>query len=246
MNSTKRVPSPFVSFLPILLLVSLLIATISTFGTDALNGGSQVALLGATAFCVLLGMAFYRIPWQVYEDAIVDNIKGVSSALIILLVIGALSGSWMISGVIPTLVYYGMNLMHPMFFLASACLVCVLVSVMTGSSWTTIATIGLALMGIGKAQGFPEGWVAGAIISGAYFGDKISPLSETTVLTASVRAVPALCCYSFYAICLNPSSSMFFAALISLSCFVPQTGHTHSLTDRFFVSVFWNPQVEHN
>ena len=106
------------------------------------------------------------------------------------MIIGALSGIWMISGVVPTLIYYGMQIIHPSFFLASTCIICVLISVMTGSSWTTIATIGIALMGIGKAQGFEEGWIAGAIISGAYFGDKVSPLSETTILAASVTDTP--------------------------------------------------------
>ncbi len=96
----------------------------------------------------------------------------------------------MISGVVPTLIYYGMQIIHPSFFLTSTCIICVLISVMTGSSWTTIATIGMALMGIGKAQGFEEGWIAGAIISGAYFGDKVSPLSETTILAASVTDTP--------------------------------------------------------
>ena len=96
----------------------------------------------------------------------------------------------MISGVVPTLIYYGMQIIHPSFFLASTCIICVLISVMTGSSWTTIATIGIALMGIGKTQGFEEGWIAGAIISGAYFGDKVSPLSETTILAASVTDTP--------------------------------------------------------
>ena len=104
--------------------------------------------------------------------------------------IGALSGSWMISGIVPTLIYYGMQIIHPSFFLASCCVICAVVSVMTGSSWTTIATIGIALMGIGEAQGFATGWVAGAIISGAYFGDKISPLSDTTVLASSVTHTP--------------------------------------------------------
>ena len=96
----------------------------------------------------------------------------------------------MISGVVPTLIYYGMQIIHPSFFLASTCIICVLISVMTGSSWTTIATIGIPLMGIGRAQGFEEGWIAGAIISGAYFGDQVSPLSETTILAASVTDTP--------------------------------------------------------
>ena len=120
----------------------------------------------------------------------VNNITGVATALLILLIIGALSGSWMISGVVPTLIYYGMQIIHPNFFLTSTCLICAIVSVMTGSSWTTIATIGIALLGIGQAQGFEEGWIAGAIISGAYFGDKISPLSDTTVLASSVTGTP--------------------------------------------------------
>ena len=97
----------------------------------------------------------------------------------------------MISGVVPTLIYYGMQIIHPSFFLTSTCIICVLISVMTGSSWTTIATIGIALMGIGKAQGFEEGWIAGAIISGAYFGDKVSPLSETTILLSLIHIFPA-------------------------------------------------------
>ena len=124
------------------------------------------------------------------ELAIINNISGVSPAIIILLIIGALSGAWMISGVVPTLIYYGIKVIHPSFFLTSTCIICALVSVMTGSSWTTIATIGIALMGIGRAQGFEDGWIAGAIISGAYFGDKMSPLSDTTVLAASVTDTP--------------------------------------------------------
>lgn len=189
-NGAQRMPSPFISFLPIALLMGLLYFTISNFGSDSLSGGSQISLLLTSAFCVFLGMAFYRTPWKDFERAIINNISGVSTALIILLIIGALSGIWMISGVVPTLIYYGIKIIHPDFFLASSCIICILVSVMTGSSWTTIATIGIALMGIGKAQGFDEGIIAGAIISGAYFGDKISPLSETTILASSVTETP--------------------------------------------------------
>lgn len=190
MNSRRRVPSPLVSLLPIVLLVGILFATIHTFGSDALNGGSQIALLTTTAFCVFIGMVFYHVRWKDYEIAITNNISGIATAIIILLIIGSLSGSWMISGIVPTLIYYGIKIIHPDFFLASTCIICALVSVMTGSSWTTIATIGIALMGIGKAQGFDGGWIAGAIISGAYFGDKISPLSDTTILASSVAEVP--------------------------------------------------------
>ena len=187
--SGKR-PSALLSFVPLLVLVVLLFVTIRTFGTDAIAGASQIVLLTGTAVASLLAMVFCGVKWQVIEDAICKNILGVSTAIIILLLIGALSGSWMVSGVVPTMIYYGMKLIDPNFFLATSCIICALVSVMTGSSWTTIATIGVALMGIGKAQGFSEGWIAGAIISGAYFGDKVSPLSDTTVLASSVTDTP--------------------------------------------------------
>ena len=104
-NGAQRMPSPFISFLPIALLMGLLYFTISNFGSDSLSGGSQISLLLTSAFCVFIGMAFYRTPWKDFERAIVNNISGVSTALIILLIIGALSGIWMISGVVPTLIY---------------------------------------------------------------------------------------------------------------------------------------------
>ena len=188
-NHLKKMPSPLLSLVPILVLVALLFVTIRTFGSDALSG-SQVVLLTTTAVASLLAMIFCKVKWRDIEEAICKNILGVATAIIILLLIGALSGSWMISGIVPTLIYYGMQIIHPSFFLASCCVICAVVSVMTGSSWTTIATIGIALMGIGEAQGFATGWVAGAIISGAYFGDKISPLSDTTVLASSVTHTP--------------------------------------------------------
>ena len=126
----KKAPSPLVSLLPIVVLVILLFATIRVFGSDALNGGSQVSLLTTTSICILIGMAFYKIPWKDYELAITNNVAGVTTAIIILLIIGALSGIWMISGVVPTLIYYGMQIIHPSFFLTSTCIICVLISVM--------------------------------------------------------------------------------------------------------------------
>ncbi len=189
-NQKKNLPSPLLSVVPILVMVGLLYITIRTFGSDALTGGSQIVLLTTTAVASMLAIGFCKVKWQTLENAICKNIHGVSTAIIILLLIGALSGSWMVSGIVPTMIYYGMQMIHPSFFLTSCCIICAVVSVMTGSSWTTIATIGIALMGIGEAQGFSPGWVAGAIISGAYFGDKISPLSDTTVLASSVTNTP--------------------------------------------------------
>lgn len=186
----EKRPSAWVSAVPLAVLTGLLYVVIRNFGGDAINGGSQIALLSATSVCVMLAMGIYRCKWAVLEEAIIDNIRASASAIIILLLIGAIAGTWMVSGVVPTMIYYGLRILHPSFFLVASCVICAGVSLMTGSSWTTIATIGVALMGIGEAMGFPEGWVAGAIISGAYFGDKISLLSDTTVLASTTVGVP--------------------------------------------------------
>ena len=189
-SSGVALPSVWLSLLPIVVLVALLFFAVSTFGTDTLSGASQLALLFSGAVAAALGMGVYKLSWTTVEHSIVSGIGEVMPSVLILLVIGALSGAWMASGIVPGFIYYGMKIIHPKFFLATACAVCAVVSIMTGSSWTTIATIGLALIGIGRAQGFEDGVVAGAIISGSYFGDKMSPLSDTTVLTASVTRTP--------------------------------------------------------
>ena len=186
----KRLPSLWLSCVPLALLVALIACVVSIFGDETLAGASQLALLVATASCVSIGIVTNLISWNDFERAVSDKVGGVSSAIIILLLIGALGGAWMVSGVVPTIIYYGMEIMSPKWFLVSACLICSLVSVLTGSSWTTIATIGVALMGIGKALGFSEAWIAGAVISGAYFGDKMSPMSDTTVLASSTVGTP--------------------------------------------------------
>ena len=159
------------------------------FGSDSLSGGSQMALLMGAAVCVTISMTVYRVPWKTFEQRIIKTIGDVSVTLVILLAVGMLSGSWMISGIVPTLIYYGVQIMSPQFFLVSACVICSLVSVLSGSSWTTVATIGVALLGISEALGISAAWTAGAIISGAYFGDKMSPLSDTTILASSITGV---------------------------------------------------------
>lgn len=167
------------------ILIAFLATAISLFGSDSLSGGSQIALLMGMAVCVSISMAIYRTPWWVFEQQIKKTLGEVSITLLILLCVGMLSGSWMISGIVPTLIYYGVQIMSPQFFLVSASIICALVSLLSGSSWTTIATIGVALLGIGHALDVSEAWTAGAIISGAYFGDKLSPLSDTTILASS-------------------------------------------------------------
>lgn len=179
-----------IALIPLVVLIALQVIVIREFGSDALDGASQTVLLVAAAVAVALGMIFFKVPWSDIDKAITGNVKTVGGAILILFLIGAVSGSWMMSGVVPTMIYYGMKIVSPSVFLFIACIICALVSLVTGSSWTTIATIGIALMGIGTAHGYSMGWTAGAIISGAYFGDKISPLSDTTVLASSVGEVP--------------------------------------------------------
>ncbi|MDX9918593.1 MAG: Na+/H+ antiporter NhaC family protein [Paludibacter sp.] len=187
MSSTSyKLPHPLIALLPVFILIVFVSLSVGIFGADALSGASQMALLLATAVTLLIAKFTVNMHWTAFEKALHKNIKNISTALIILLIIGALSGTWMVSGVVPLFISYGMKLIRPEIFLLSAALISAIVSVITGSSWTTVATIGIALMGIGRAQGFPDGWIAGAIVSGAYFGDKMSPLSDTTVLASSI------------------------------------------------------------
>lgn len=164
MSDEIRIPHPLVAILPVVVLISFLAVVVTLFGSDSLSGGSQIALLLATAVCICIAVAFYRVPWERIEAQIGKTIGGISVTLFILLCIGMLSGSWMISGVVPTMIYYGIQIMSPQYFLVSACVICAMVSLLSGSSWTTIATIGVALLGIGHALGVSEAWTAGAII----------------------------------------------------------------------------------
>ncbi len=178
------------AFIPFLVLIVLISCCVAVFGNATLEGASQVSLLVASAVSVLIGHFSKRLEWENLEKEITDKIASCTPAVIILLLIGAIGGTWMVSGIVPTMIYYGMQIIRPEVFLVSSSVLCALVSLMIGSSWTTVATIGLALMGIGKAHGFDDGWIAGSIITGAYFGDKLSPLSDTTVLASSVSGTP--------------------------------------------------------
>ena len=186
----SRAWTAVLSLVPVLVLITLLAINIGIFGSDAILGASQVALLASAGVCVLLASIFFKTPWKEFEKAIGRNFSDIAGATLILFLIGGVSGTWTMSGVVPTFIYYGVKIISPKVFLLSACVICAVISVMTGSSWTTIATIGVALLGIGRAEGFSDGMIAGAIISGAYFGDKISPLSDTTVMASSVNKVP--------------------------------------------------------
>ncbi len=178
-----------IALIPLGVLVLLLALVIIIWGADSIVGASQVALLIGAGLSIALSSWLYKTPWKSFEKAIMENVGEVAMAIIILFMIGAISGTWTSCGVVPAFIYYGLKIISPKVFLLTACALCALVSVMTGSSWTTIATVGVALLGIGRAEGFPDAMTAGAIISGAYFGDKVSPLSDTTVLASSINKV---------------------------------------------------------
>ena len=219
------------ALIPLAVLVALLALDILIFGADSILGASQVSLLVASAVCVWLAMWRRKIPWKTFEEAISGHVGDVASAILILLLIGAISGTWMVSGVVPAFICYGLKIISPRVFLLTACALCALVSVMTGSSWTTIATVGVALLGIGRAEGFSDAMTAGAIISGAYFGDKISPLSDTTVLASSLNKVDLFTHIRYMMLTTTPS---FLIALVAFTVL----GLSHGGGDQSQIAVY--------
>ena len=186
-NQEKTVePSLLVSLIPIVVLMGLLITNIVVYGDAGIDGSNQLVLLIAGALATFIGIAVYKIKYKTIESQIIKSIGVAMQASIILLIVGALIGMWIISGVVPTMIYYGLLLINPTVFLPVSCIVCSIVALATGSSWSTTGTVGIALIGIGQTLGIPLGMVAGAIISGAYFGDKMSPLSDTTNLAPAM------------------------------------------------------------
>lgn len=185
MTPTVTKPSLALSLFPIAALVTLLAGSVALFGNSNSGGPNQIALILAAVVASIIGVRLGH-SWQDLEAGIVHGISLAMGAILILLVVGALIGSWILAGVVPTMIYYGLQLLTPEIFYPSACVLCCLVSLATGSSWTTAGTVGVALIGIATAQNLNLGLAAGAIVSGAYFGDKMSPLSDTTNLAPAM------------------------------------------------------------
>ncbi len=185
MEVTNKRPTLLQAFIPIICLIILLTLNVLYFGEDTLSGSNQIALLFAATVAGVIAIRL-KFNYSFILEQIVKSIGSAMPAILILLMIGSLAGTWLISGVVPVLIYYGLKIIHPSIFLFAAVIASSVVSLATGSAWSTIATIGVALLGIGQALGFPVGLVAGAIISGAYFGDKMSPLSDTTNLAPAM------------------------------------------------------------
>src|SRR6056300_1873333 len=188
MNSKASTPKSIslkASLIPVVLLVVLLAYNVFVFGDDALSGSNQFILLLGGAVAAIVGL-FNKVTFGQMMEEVAENLKSTTGALLILLMVGALSGTWLVSGIIPAMIYYGLQILNPTIFLAACVIICAIISIATGSSWTTSATVGIALIGIGNALGIPMGMTAGAVLSGAYFGDKMSPLSDTTNLAPAM------------------------------------------------------------
>ncbi len=204
MTETQRKPSLIEAFIPILFLIALLSLNVYYFGDSTLDGSNQIALILAAGIAAIVALRLgYK--WTQMLDGIVNSISSAMSSILILLLIGALAGTWLLSGIVPAMIYYGLNILNPTIFLVAACIVSAIVSVATGSSWSTIATLGVALLGIGQTLGLGTGVVAGAIISGAYFGDKMSPLSDTTNLAPAMAGTDLFTHIKYMAITTVPT-----------------------------------------
>ena len=180
-----RAPSIWQAMLPVCLLVGMLSASVFLFGDESSSGPNQIALILGSGLCVVIGLLNGQ-SWKDLEAGISRGLSVSMGAILILLVVGSVIGTWILAGVVPTMIYYGLSILSPSVFYAAACLICAVVATATGSSWTTAGTIGIALIGIATAQNLHMGMAAGAVISGAYFGDKMSPLSDTTNLAPAV------------------------------------------------------------
>ena len=174
------------ALVPVFALILMLFYNVFfVFGDDALSGSNQFILILGAAVAAIVGF-LNKTSYHKMLEEVSENLKSTSGALLILLMVGALSGTWLVSGIIPTMIYYGLQLLNPTFFLVASVLICAIISIATGSSWTTSATVGIALIGIGDTLGISLGMTAGAVLSGAYFGDKMSPLSDTTNLAPAM------------------------------------------------------------
>ncbi len=173
------------ALIPVIALVGMLAYNVYVFGDDALSGSNQFILLMGGAVAATVGF-FNKVSYKQMIAEVAENVRSTTGALLILLMVGALAGTWLVSGIIPAMVYYGLQILNPTIFLAACVIICAIISIATGSSWTTAATVGIALVGIGEALGISMGMTAGAVLSGAYFGDKMSPLSDTTNLAPAM------------------------------------------------------------
>ena len=217
------------ALIPVIVLIGLLAYNVYVYGDDALSGSNQFILLLGGAVAAIVGF-LNKVSYEKMLDEVSNNFKSTTGAILILLFVGALAGTWLISGIIPAMIYYGLQILHPAIFLPATVVICAIISIATGSSWTTSATVGIALMGIGKAIGLPLGMVAGAVLSGAYFGDKMSPLSDTTNLAPAMAGAELFSHIRYMTLTTVPSISIALLIFIVLGFTQETTGAADTST----------------
>ena len=211
------------ALIPVLVLIGLLALNVSVFGDDALSGSNQFILLIGGAVAAVVGY-FNKVSYKKMLSEVGENVKSTTSALLILLMVGALSGTWLASGIIPAMIYYGLDILHPSYFLAACVVICAIISIATGSSWTTSATVGIALVGIANALDISAGMTAGAVLSGAYFGDKMSPLSDTTNLAPAMAGGELFSHIRYMTLTTVPTITITLIVFIIIGLFQDATG----------------------
>lgn len=217
-NNTK-LPSLALSLIPVGTLLTAIVSVIITQGSEAALSVSHYILFGAAVLAAILALVFTGRTCKQLLQGLIKSAKQTMPAIPVLLSIATVSASWMMSGVVPTLIVYGLEILNPMLFLFLTCSICAIVSVLSGTSWTTIATIGVAFIGIGSVMGYEPGWIAGAIISGAYFGDKVSPLSDSTVLASTSCGVEMFTHIKYMMITTVPSMTISLLVFLAYGLF---------------------------
>jgi NhaC family Na+:H+ antiporter len=218
------------AILPVIILVAMLAYNIFIFGDAALSGSNQFILLIGAAVAAIIGFK-NKVTYAQMMEEVAHNVKSTAGAILILLMVGALSGTWLLSGIIPSMIYYGLQLLTPTIFLGASLVICSVISLATGSSWSTSATVGIALIGIGDTMGINPGMTAGAVISGAYFGDKISPLSDTTNLASAMAGAGLFDHIKYMLFTTIPSILIAFIIFIILGFSISSSG-TPDITDK--------------
>ncbi|AKA36491.1 Na+/H+ antiporter NhaC [Flagellimonas lutaonensis] len=211
------------ALIPVFVLVGMLAYNVYVFGDDALSGSNQFILLLGGAVAAIVGF-LNKVSYKQMLAEVAENIRSTTGALLILLMVGALAGTWMVSGIIPAMIYYGLQILNPTIFLAACVIICAIISIATGSSWTTAATVGIALIGIGEALGISLGMTAGAVLSGAYFGDKMSPLSDTTNLAPAMAGGELFSHIRYMALTTIPTISITLLVFIIIGFTVDTSG----------------------
>jgi len=221
-NSNKEL-NIWEALIPVFALIIMLGYNVYIFGDSALGGSNQFILLLGAAVAAIVGF-FNKVSFQKMMDEVAENVRSTNGAILILLMVGALAGTWLVSGIIPSMIYYGLQILSPAIFLPATLIICAVISIATGSSWTTSATVGIALIGIGGALGFPVGMVAGAVISGAYFGDKLSPMSDTTNLAPAMAGTDLFTHIKYMSLTTTPTFIVSLILFIILGLTVETTG----------------------